>query len=94
MASVARKFDLGQVIITPTAADALAAAGQTADAILARHQAGDWGDVGQQERTVNEQGLAEGLNLVSVYAAGNQRISVVTKGDRLLTLVHVDPRRV
>ena len=39
------KFEVGEVIITPAASAALEASGQTLAELLARHRAGDWGDV-------------------------------------------------
>ena len=87
------KFNVGQVIVTPTATRALEAGGQSADDILLRHQSGDWGDVSDYERRVNEEALERSYNLLSIYRTpGGQRVTIVTKGDRSLTLVHVDPR--
>ena len=39
----AARFTLGQTVITPGAAEALEAAGQTATEFLRRHVKGDWG---------------------------------------------------
>jgi hypothetical protein len=87
------KFDLGQVIVTPTAGKALAAAGQSAEEMLCRHQAGDWGDVSEQERRINERALAAAITLMSKYRTRRgDRLQVVTKPDRSLTVVHIDPR--
>ena len=87
------KFDVGQVIVTPTASRALEAGGQSAEQVLLRHQSGDWGDVSEQERSVNEEALRRSFNLLSIYrTAAGERVTIVTKGDRSLTLVHIDPR--
>ena len=89
------KFDLGRVIITPTASAALQADGKTPADLLSRHQSGDWGDVTEQERSLNERGLAGHFNLQSVYKTiRGDRVAVVTKADRSLTLVHIDPRTI
>ena len=61
--------------------------------MLARHQAGDWGDVTEQVRAVNERALAERFNLQSVYAVANgQRLVVVTNRERSRTMIHLDAR--
>ena len=60
------KFELGEIVITPTASAALQAGGQSVEDFLARHQAGDWGKVSDQARAVNERGLAEQFNLQEV----------------------------
>ncbi len=87
----ARKFDAGEIVITPAASAALEASGQRLDALLARHQAGDWGDVADQVRIVNDRGLAEQFNLRSVYpVCSGQRLVLVTNRERTLTMVHLD----
>jgi hypothetical protein len=85
------KFDVGEVVVTPAASAVLEAHGQSVDELLSRHQAGDWGEVSRQVREVNERGLAERFNVQSVYPVrSGQRVIVVTKGDRSLTMVHLD----
>lgn len=85
------KFDVGEIVVTPAASAALEAHGQCVGDLLARHQAGDWGDVTEQVRAVNERGLAEQFNLQSVYAfASGQRLVVVTNRDRSRTMIHLD----
>jgi hypothetical protein len=85
------KFEVGDVLVTPTAAAALDAQGRTVSDLLARHQAGDWGDVSDQVRMVNERGLTEQFNLQSTYVLdGGQRLVVVTNRERTLTMIHLD----
>jgi hypothetical protein len=87
------KFEAGEIVITPAATAALEDCGQCLDDLLLRHCGGDWGDVNEQARIVNERGLAERFNLQSSYALPNgQRLLVVTNGDRTLTMVHLDAR--
>ena len=85
------KFEAGEVVITPAASAALEAGGHKLDDLLARHQAGDWGDVSEQVRAGNERGLVERFNLQSAYVVpSGQRLVVVTNRDRTLTMVHLD----
>ena len=89
----ASKFEIGEVVATPAALAALQAIGQTLPNLLARHQAGDWGDVADQVRSVNERGLVECFNLQSAYAVNRgQRLVVVTNGERTVTMIHLDHR--
>ncbi len=91
MEAITAKFDTGRVVVTPAAAAALEAQGRTIDDVLARHRAGDWGDVTEQLRTINDRGLVECFNLQSAYAVGHgQRLVVVTNRDRTLTMIHLD----
>lgn len=86
------RFDVGEIIITPGASDALAANGKTADDLLARHQSGDWGNVSDQVREVNERGLVEQFNLQSLYPMPDGRqLIVVTNHQRTTTMIHLAP---
>ncbi len=85
------KFEVGEVVVTPAAAAALEASGQTLAELLARHQAGDWGDVAEHVRTVNKRGLVEQFNLQSAFAVRHgQRLVVVTNCQRSVTMIHLD----
>ena len=63
------RFRLGKIVSTPNALSQL-----TQDDILLgiqRHQAGDWGDVDEHDRTKNELSLEQGFRLFSVYHTAN-----------------------
>ena len=83
----AARFPLGRVVATPGALAALAAAGTTPDALLARHAAGDWGDVGAADAAENELSLARGFRLLSSYRAGDARLWIITERDRSVTTI-------
>jgi hypothetical protein len=92
VAARAKKFKVGEVVITPPASAALDGSDQTLNELLARHQAADWGDVSQQMRTINARGLIEHFSLQSTYTLNSgQRLVVFTNGQRTLTMVHLDP---
>lgn len=85
------RFDIGEIVITPAANDALAANSLTLEDLLTRHRAGDWGEVSAQVREVNERGLLEQFNLQSAYPLPDQRrLVVVTNGERTATTIHID----
>ena len=80
------KFRLGRIVSTPNAVSHL-----TQDDILLgiqRHQAGDWGDVDEPDRTKNELALEQGLRLWSVYHASNGvKFWIITETDRSSSMV-------
>ena len=80
------KFRVGRIMTTPNALAQL-----TQDDILhglQRHQAGDWGDVDQHDRTANECALIEGTRLWSVYhSADGLKFWIITEADRSVTTV-------
>jgi hypothetical protein len=60
-------FDRGHAHATPGAVDALAAAGQSPVALLERHTAGDWGDLGDDDKAANAVALQVGSRILSAY---------------------------
>lgn len=84
------KFPLGELIITPGAAEAL----KLEDAIecLIRHQLGDWGELCEEDRLENEIALMKDLRIFSVYRPDDRRkegetirIYVITECNREAT---------
>ena len=87
------KFEVGQLVVTPTAAAAIAENGTTLDALVQRHQSGDWGQITAAIQAVNERGLSDQFNLQSSYALADGRcVVIVTNRDRSATMVHLDAR--
>ncbi len=79
-------FTLGRTVITPGALEAIA--GDEVAAAMSRHQRGDWGLVGEQDRAENDLSLKEGFRLLSVYAtATGVRFWIITDADRSATTV-------
>ena len=83
------KFPLGQVVITPAAAEWLPAA--TIARALKRHQAGDWGDIGRDcgadVAADNDEGIGLGRLLFSSYFKSGPSFWIVTSADRSTTTV-------
>ena len=86
METTKAKFNLGQLLITSTAQDAL----HHEDVLIAlsRHIQGDWGDVGQEDWEENEFSLDKYLRLFSVYhdRAGT-KFWIITEASREATTV-------
>lgn len=79
-------FELGRVVATPRALGTLPP--EDVRTALARHAAGDWGEVGQADWAENELSLREGFRLLSVYEDRNgARFWVITEADRSSTTV-------
>jgi hypothetical protein len=80
----ASTFPLGNVVITPNALGQLTPADIQLG--LQRHQSGDWGEMGEEDRLQNETALRTGLRLLSVYrAASGVTFWIITEADRSAT---------
>lgn len=81
-----RLFELGAVVATPGALDALRAANVSPAELLARHVAGDWGDVSADDRRENDFSVNRPLRILSSYILPTgERIWVITEADRSST---------
>ncbi len=79
-------FPLGRVVITPNALGQLSPADVQLG--LQRHQAGDWGELDEEDRLENDNALRTGLRLLSAYRAANGVIFwIVTEAGRSATTV-------
>jgi len=87
---IATSFHLGQVVATPGALEALEDAGQDASEFLRRHNRGDWGDVGHEDKKSNDDALnpKDPQRLLSSYKTRKGvKIWVITEWDRSVTTV-------
>jgi hypothetical protein len=80
-------FDLGYLFTTPGALRALVGLGMAPIQLIARHAAGDWGDLCEEDRQVNAQALADGSRLLSAYEIQGAKFWVITEADRSATTV-------
>jgi hypothetical protein len=62
-----RRFELGRVVGTPGALAKIQEAGQDVQEFLRSHAAGDWGDLGAEDKSANEAALRDGSRLFSKY---------------------------
>ena len=67
------KFHPGQIVATPGALEALQDAGQTPHEFLVRHLSGDWGDLDQEDRQLNDAAVIDGSRLLSAYTTPRAR---------------------
>jgi hypothetical protein len=74
------KFTLGRQVGTPAALKEIHEAGQSALQFLARHVAGDWGDLDDEDKRLNDEALKDGSRLLSAYnLRSGVRIWVITE---------------
>jgi hypothetical protein len=64
---LAVKFPLGRLAATPGALEAMEASGQSAEFFLARHASGDYGEVNDDDRQLNDEALIHGDRILSAY---------------------------
>jgi hypothetical protein len=74
------KFSLGQLLATPGALKALGESGQSPGFFLDKHRNGDWGEVCEEDKRVNDQALVTGERLLSAYRTlRGARIWIITE---------------
>ena len=74
------KFELGQIVATPGALEALRQAGQQPSEFLDRHAQRDWGDLDQDDRRLNDEALSDGSRILSAYTTKKGgRIWIITE---------------
>ena len=78
---------LGRVLATPGALEVLGKGGGCPFDILARHAAGDWGDLCAFDRRQNEIALRAGFRVFSSYATPVGKVWVITEADRSVTTI-------
>ncbi len=75
-----KKFSLGRIVFTPGALHALQDAGQTAGEFLARHVTGDWGDLDDEDKSLNDTALIDGSRILSAYQTRKgEKLWVITE---------------
>lgn len=81
------KFPLGQTVMTPGVQNLVFSGACNPGEVLARHQSGDWGDLDDEDKQMNEEDLVLGERLLSKYHVGPGRVAiyVITERDRSVT---------
>ena len=80
------KFKLGQVVSTPAALQALQQSNESPWTYLARHLAGDWGEVCQEDKEMNDEAVTDGSRILSAYTLkSGEKLWIITEADRSVT---------
>ncbi|WAK04603.1 hypothetical protein [Methylobacter sp. YRD-M1] len=80
-------FALGQTVATRGALAAMEQSGISPLALLSRHQRGDWGDLGDEDKDSNQEALAKGFRILSAYRFDTVRLWVITEAGRSTTTI-------
>ena len=80
-------FPPGRLVATPGARDLLICAGVNPVELLARHQAGDWGNVPPEDARENAYSLKYGFRVISSYSVADEGVWVITEADRSATTI-------
>lgn len=79
-------FQLGKIVATPGAIEALCQAETIGFEYLARHSRGDWGDLSEEDKRENDFSVREGFRILSGYRLKtNVKIWLITEADRSVT---------
>jgi hypothetical protein len=82
------KFEPGRIVSTPGALRAMEEAGDDPAFFLARHLAGDWGELDPEDIKENEFSLENGFRLLSAYRLSDgTKIWIITEADRSSTCI-------
>ena len=82
------RFALGRVVATPGVIQALVEANQDPTVLLARHVAGDWGDLCEEDRQENEVSVENGWRVFSAYTlTTGVKVWIITEADRSATTI-------
>jgi hypothetical protein len=81
-----RLFALGQIVITRHAQNVLS--NRDLNEALIRHLEGDWGQVCESDRQLNDSAIQDGGRIMSEYCSGNGvRFWIITEYDRSVTTI-------
>jgi hypothetical protein len=83
-------FPLGRVVMTTNLERTLLASDPDAlgelMGMFQRHQSGDWGDLGAEDKALNDEAAKEGLRILSAYVTRKGiRLWIITEWDRSVT---------
>ena len=80
------RFQLGQVVATPGAVDALEKANQSATEFINKHVVLDGGELDEEDQQTNEDAVENGDRILSNYLLKDgTKIWIITEADRSAT---------
>ncbi len=86
--TVEARFPLGHIFMTSGAEAALEEADQTPFEFFQRHVSGDWGDLDEHDRQLNEESVDGEGRLLSVYhTSRHAKLYVITEWDRSVSTI-------
>ena len=85
------KFQLGKVFVTKGAKECIPLAEQLK--ALKRHANGDWGDISDNDKKVNDEALKDGDEILSAYHYNEIEFWIMTEWDRSVTTILLPEER-
>jgi hypothetical protein len=80
------KFRLGRIVATPGALELIQGEGREPMEFVERHVHGDFGELDEHDKLVNEQSLLHGGRILSSYrVVGEERVWIITEASREVT---------
>jgi hypothetical protein len=80
------RFACGELVMTPGVAYLVQEGSLRPEKYLARHFAGDWGDLSDRDRAANDSALRDGERLLSSYQiTPTLKLWIITESDRSAT---------
>jgi hypothetical protein len=88
---MARLFDLGAVVATPAALSLLSRLSIDPRSLLQRHVRGDWGDLDEEDRRLNDEAVMDGSRILSSYRVGAaaEKVWIITDAADDLGIRHI-----
>ena len=92
-----KKFDLGQVVMTSGINNIITNGGNFVDAdkvfnlleCIDRHKTGDWGNLDEDDKLLNDSAVVDGGRILSAYEIGENKVKIwiITEADRSYTTI-------
>ena len=67
MIAIPKPLNLGQIVATPAALEAIETSNQNPAAFLRRHASKDWGDLDDDDKRLNDEAVQDGSRILSAY---------------------------
>jgi hypothetical protein len=80
-------FELGQIVGSRPAIAHFKRAGEDSSAYIFRHHTGDWGELDEYHKKMNEDAIDSGDRILSAYTVAGERVYIITWGNRAATIV-------
>ena len=81
-------FEIGQVVATQGATQAMKGDILTAALLIDRHTSGDWGNVCDEDALLNDEAVKIGNRIMSVYTLDDgTKVWIITEWDRSATTI-------
>ena len=81
-------FKLARVVATPGALEAFESADERPQSYLDRHAGGDWGELGDDDKMLNDLAVTHDERILSAYTLKDgTKIWIITEADRSSTTI-------